>query len=546
MKNKLLGEILIENGACSAADISRALEIQKDFGGKIGTILINTGNITEPQMLQSLAEQLDLEYRAETDEAPIKTGLRWPLLIKKRVIPFRQDDNSIYVMTNNPLQAEAFYLLEEASGKKCVPVLTREENINRLIAMIDESEAGEDDEIQIFDDEVDKLKELASEAPVIKSVNAIFGKAMDMNASDIHFESEKHSLRVRLRIDGNLTLIDTIPYTHKLAVISRLKLLSGMNIAENRLPQDGRISLKIASKNIDIRASSIPTQHGESFVLRLLGKENISYSIESLGFYNDHQKLIMELGSKANGIFLTTGPTGSGKTTTLYSVLSGITSEEIKIITVEDPIEYELSGINQIQVKPDIGYSFAKALRSILRQDPDVIMVGEIRDRETAEIAIQASLTGHLVLSTLHTNSALASITRLVDMGIEYYLLKASVIGLMAQRLVRRLCPHCAEPDTFSPEMTQKMNISRLAEKYGITVTPMKPAGCLKCGNTGFSGRIVIAEVLPFNRDIQAFFEKDTSFSDITMTGYRGILEDGLLKCCEGKTHISEVLRAIQ
>ena len=278
-----------------------------------------------------------------------------------------------------------------------------------------------------------------------------------------------------------------------------------------------------------------------------MGEENIDYSLESLGFYPDHVKSIREIMAKPNGIFLTTGPTGSGKTTTLYSILSELSSDEVKIITVEDPVEYELPGINQIQIKPEIGYTFARALRSILRQDPDILMVGEIRDKETAEIAIQAALTGHLVLSTLHTNSALSSITRLLDMGIDFFLLKASIVGLMAQRLVRKLCPYCAIEMHLTKELQQKYNVDALLQKYGfVNPAPKHAHGCPHCNYTGYKGRTVIAEVVPFYPQVQQEFEKDKNFNNPNSLGFRSIFEDGLLKFLEGQTSLEEVLRTVQ
>ena len=387
-KDKLIGEILIEKGFCSNDEIKKALEIQKSYGEdvKIGRILINMGVITEEQLLLSLAEQFGLEYVESTDDYKfVDIGVKPEILKENSIFPFKEDNATIYALANDPLKIDIFAFIENVTNKKLEILLTIEDNLNKLFGELKTEEStdvlwdGIDSE-----EEIDKLKELASEAPVIKLVNTILNKAVEVGATDIHFESLKNNLRVRMRIDGILRTFDYIPNNIKLAVIARLKLMSGMNIAENRLAQDGRISLKIAGKSIDVRASSLPTQHGESFVLRILIEENTSYSLDTLGFLDDHVKIIRDISSKPNGIFLTTGPTGSGKTTTLYSVLSELNSDEVKIITVEDPVEYELEGINQVQVKPEIGRTFASALRNILRQDPDIIMIGEIRDKETA------------------------------------------------------------------------------------------------------------------------------------------------------------------
>ncbi len=547
MKKKL-GEILVEKGYCSQEDIDKALQIQNSYGGKIGNILLNMGAITEEQLLTALATQFEIPYKPKIEDVEvINTPISKGFLLANKVFPISEDENTITILTNNPLNLEAFSVIESLTNKRVSVVLTKEENLDMIANSLEDAEISTETSSVDLDEEIEKLKELASEAPVIKLVNSILNKAIENKATDIHFESLKNGMRVRFRMDGILKTTTTIPENMKLAVITRLKLLSGMNIAENRLPQDGRISVKIAGKNFDVRASSMPTQFGESFVARLLAEEGITeYSIESLGFYKDQIKTIREIAKKPNGIFLTTGPTGSGKTTTLYSILSELNSEEVKIFTVEDPIEYKLAGINQIQVHADIGFTFAKALRSILRQDPDIIMVGEIRDKETAEIAIQAALTGHLVLSTLHTNSALASITRLIDMGVEFFLLKATIVGLMAQRLVRKLCPYCATESEIPKELRKKYEIDKLQEKYNfINPSCKKAVGCPKCNYTGYRGRTVIAEVFPFDNRAQEEFEKNKNFNDPHVLGYRSMLEDGLLKVLEGITSIDEVLRVV-
>jgi type II secretory ATPase GspE/PulE/Tfp pilus assembly ATPase PilB-like protein len=546
MKQQKIGQIFLQKGYCREEDIEKALGIQETYGGKIGTILLNMGILTEEQLLSCLAEQLDIEYRGDVkDLSPIEIDVKKSLLRDHAIYPFGESDQYLDVLTNNPLNTAAFALLESMVGKRVRPVLAREENLKHFASIYEDANIldGRRSVLNI-DDEIDRLKELASEAPVIKLVNNLLSVAAEKNASDIHFEAMRGIMRVRFRVDGVLQSAEIIQETLKLAVIARLKLLSGMNIAENRLPQDGRISVRIAGKEIDIRASSVPTQFGESFVLRLLGKEAIDYSLESLGFFPDHIETIRELLKEPNGIFLTTGPTGSGKTTTLYSMLKELTSEEVKIVTVEDPVEYEFKGVNQINVRTDIGYTFASSLRSILRQDPDIIMVGEIRDVETAEISIQAALTGHLVLSTLHTNSALASITRLLDMGVEHFLLKASVMGVMAQRLVRKLCPHCARPASLPEAIERKFQIPNLLRDYPFAALDYREAaGCAHCNETGYKGRMVIAEVVPLSLDAHHKFELNSSFSALGELGCRSMLQDGLLKAVQGKTTVDEVLR---
>ncbi|MDF1880904.1 Flp pilus assembly complex ATPase component TadA, partial [Sulfurimonas sp. MAG313] len=431
---KLFGEILIANNVCKEEHVLEALAIQKEIGGKIGTVLLNSGIISEPQLFDVLSEQLGVELynTLDRDDFTILDFESIPstFFVNNKIYPFEMDKETLFVGVDDIFKIDAFSFIESQIQKSIKPYLLYSDEQRHF-----ENQYELDNAQDVFDadeDEVDKLKELASEAPVIKLVNNFFTKAIKARASDIHYESYKDGIKVRFRIDGRLTDIESVPLKMKLAIIARLKLISKMNISENRLPQDGRISLKIAGQEFDVRSSSVPTAFGESFVLRLLGKQAISYSLEGLDFYKDSMDILTEISKAPNGIFLTTGPTGSGKTTTLYSLLNDLHTEDTKIITVEDPVEYELHGISQIQVRADIGFNFSNALRSILRQDPDIIMIGEIRDLETAQIAVQAALTGHLVISTLHTNSALGAITRLLDMGVDYFLLKSSIVGLMA------------------------------------------------------------------------------------------------------------------
>ena len=544
MTKQLFGELLLQNAVCDEDSIRRALEIQKGYGGRIGSILLNMGVITEDQLLETLSQQLAVPYLRTVEglaHLPLPVDPRF--LREQDIFPYAEDGASLHILTTNPLNITAYSLLEGITGKRVRPSLVRDESLKQLLLSLDEEMVSSSQYLDA-DEEIDKLKELASEAPVIKLVNNLLTKAMELNASDIHFESLRGSMKVRLRVDGILSTVEIVAQSLKLAVITRVKLISGMNIAENRVPQDGRISLRIAGKEIDIRVSSVPTQFGESLVMRLLGKEDIDYSLESLGFLPDHIEMIAEITRKTSGVFLTTGPTGSGKTTTLYAVLSRLNSDRVKIITVENPVEYEFKGISQINIRPEIDYTFASALRSILRQDPDIIMVGEIRDAETAEIAMQAALTGHLVVSTLHTNSALASITRLLDMGSELFLLKSTIVGIMAQRLVRRLCPACALPATFPEEYAQRHGLAALVQKMpGFQVDPRRAAGCELCNGSGYRGRLVIAEIAPFSTELQGHFEADKSFDDMNRIGQRTLLQDGLLKVMSGLTTIEEVMR---
>ncbi len=540
--NQTLEDILLDNGTCSSEDIAQANSILEEYGGNLGNILLNLGVISEDTLIGALAKQYDLGLLKEFDNKPkhIST-IPKGFLLKHNIFPIYEDEKELVLALHNPLQLGAISTISQLAKKRTKILIASNEELNDIRDMYEED--SDDEREEIFEDEIDKLKELASEAPVIKLINNIFTKASQRFVSDIHFESFAKGMKIRYRLDGILKTVDTIPQMLKQAVTARLKLISKMNIAESRLPQDGRITIKVAGEDIDIRASSVPTAFGESFVLRLLSKDNISLEIDKLGLHQDNITLLKSLLAKPNGILLTTGPTGSGKTSTLYACLNYINSDATKIITVEDPVEYQLEGISQIQVKESIDYTFAKALRSILRQDPDTIMIGEIRDGETAQIAVQSALTGHLVLSTLHTNSALGAISRLSDIGIEYYLLKSSIVGLMAQRLVRKLCDNCKQPIELDENIVIAYGLDKLLDKIGTPLNPCKEVGCEECQYRGYKGRLPVIEIVPFDDKLMAQFDKSLDFKDIKSLGYRDLKDDGLLKFLEGKTSLDEVLR---
>ena len=541
-----LETILLEKQACSQDDIEQAYSIQKEYGGSIGNILLNLGSISDKTLLEAVSKQYGLKLfegasLPKIEKIAIK-NVPLSFLNENAIYPLYETDDYIAFATHSPLKITITSTIKNLTSKNIELYLATEEEL-RDIKSVYENMDEEDIDEDIFEDEVDKLKEMASEAPVIKLVNNIFTKAVQLYVSDIHFESSKNGMKVRYRLDGILKTIDVVPQKLKQAVTARLKLISKMNISESRLPQDGRISVKIASQEIDIRASSVPTAFGESFVLRLLGNDSIDLSLDNMGFHNDNLSVLKEMLKRPNGIILTTGPTGSGKTSTLYSALNYIHSDDIKIITVEDPVEYQLDGISQIQVKSSIDYTFSNALRSILRQDPDVIMIGEIRDSETAQIAIQSALTGHLVLSTLHTNSAVGAIARLLDMKMEYFLLKSSIIGLMAQRLTRRLCNNCKTPTTISQDERELYNIDELEKHIESALNPCESVGCKECNFTGYKGRMPILELVPFDEKLTKKIDENRDFSDIRSLGYRTLQDDGILKFLEGKISLSEVIR---
>ena len=420
--------------------------------------------------------------------------------------------------------------------------IARSQDLERLQDMVGRAtrEGGDDG-----DDDVGHLRELAEEAPVIELVNNMLAQAMDQHASDIHIEPEETVFHVRMRIDGILQTRMTLPASRYPAVASRVKLISGMDIAERRLPQDGRMSTRVSGQEVDIRASAVPAVHGESLVMRLLPKERQDLSLEKLGFAPRDLSMFRGWTREPHGIVLVTGPTGSGKSTTLYGALEEINGRDRKIITVEDPVEYQVPGVTQIQAVADIGYTFSRALRAILRQDPDVIMIGEIRDLETAEIAVQSALTGHLVLSTLHTNDAVSAFTRLVDMGLEPFLVATSVRAVQAQRLVRRLCPDCAAPTTVLPAIAEP--VERIAAERGIVPAWRQAVGCARCQGTGYRGRLGIYELVDVTPALQelvlsrATAERMRALVDTQ--GGRTLREDGLLKACAGFTSMEEVVR---
>jgi len=541
---KKLEDILLENHYCTQEDIEQVYSIQENHGGELGNIFLNLGIISDEVLISSLCEQFGYanfsSLKKEEVERIFLEDIQPEFLLENGLYPIFESEYLIKFVTHNPNQTHILSILKKLLNKKIELVLATDEALRDIRALFEVQVAEEEG---LFEDEVDRLKELASEAPVIKLVNNIFTKAAQQNASDIHFESYKGGMKVRLRIDGVLQSIDRISLGLKQAIVARLKIMSKMNIAENRLPQDGRITLKLSGQEIDIRASSVPTAFGESFVLRLLGSDSVDLNLDKMGFHPENLELLKSLLLKPNGVLLTTGPTGSGKTSTLYACLNHIYSEDVKIITVEDPVEYQLEGISQIQVKSSIDYTFSNALRSILRQDPDVIMIGEIRDSETAEIAIQSSLTGHFVLSTLHTNSAMGAIARLLDMGMEYFLLKSTIVGLMAQRLAKRLCNECKEPIELTEELAQSYNMNTLKKEISLPFNPCKAVGCSACHHTGYKGRVPLIELIPFSEQIKKELDKDLSFSDIRSLGYRNLQDDAVIKFLEGTISFDEIVR---
>ena len=514
------------------------------------TALLSMSGRSEDELLEYIADKNGIEcIRYEKagvyiDESQINEALQldlnWKFLAKFSWLPLSNKQH-LAIVTNKPFNLEAANYLNY-KGINYEVVLAPESLLQRVRGIFDQNRQQAMSGVV----EVEKLRAMALEAPVVNLVNTLINRALEAGASDMHIEPVDTGGRVRVRVDGILQKLDDIPHSLLLPVVSRIKILASMDIAEKRRPQDGKIALH--ARNIDIRASVLPLNNGESVVMRFLVKGSLRFDMTQLGFEQDTIELINADLKRTSGVILMTGPTGSGKTTTLYSFLQQLNSSHEKIITLEDPVEYELEGVNQIQINSDIGFDFAAGLRSIVRQDPDVIMVGEIRDAETARIAMQSSLTGHLVFSTVHTNDTPSAYIRLIDLGVDEFLLNASVISIIAQRLARKLCEHCCDDDPNSADIIQKMNLQQVSEREGIqNITIKRARGCSHCNGTGYNGRLALIEYLPNNNSIKSL-DKNSSFtlkaSDyMEKNGLRTLYQDGLIKVIKGQTTLEEVIR---
>ena len=547
-----LGDLLVNQGKLTARDLDRALNARDETGSVLEQVLVNLGLVSEGDVTQALAELLQLPFVAAEefpDVMPEVEGLQPDFLRTHLIYPLKLDESGLSLamaVADDPFALKALRL---ATGQRIHPCVANPSDIEKALSSQDEPEREDDDDELGTDvgDFVEHLRDLASEAPVIRLVNLIIGRVIDMRASDIHLEPFDDGLHVRYRVDGVIRTEEIVSPQLSPAVNSRVKLMAHLDIAERRLPQDGRIKTRVKGRELDLRVSTIPTVHGESVVMRVLDRTSVRYSLESMGFEADTLTRFNQLLGRPHGILLVTGPTGSGKTTTLYAALSKIDSDAHKIITVEEPVEYQLEGINQIQVHQQIGLSFARALRSILRQDPDIIMIGEMRDTETAQIAVQSALTGHLVLSTLHTNTAAGAIIRLQDMGVEPYLITSSVNGVLSQRLVRRLCPHCKEAYVPDPQVVKESGMDRL----GLSAPKLwRAVGCPQCRQTGYSGRTGIHELLVMDdvmrRGILDGLDSASLHTKATAAGMHTLYEDGLRKVADGVTTLDELLRVTE
>ncbi|MEM7181826.1 MAG: type II secretion system ATPase GspE [Spirochaetota bacterium] len=553
-----LGDILVDDGIISQKEYQESVKVLEKSNLSLSQIIQKKGYAGEVDIIKSLARLHSMDFHEKLEfhnEEEIYNRIPFKLIQKSKMVPFHKENNTIFVAINEPTdlhpQDDIRFCLKEYKVKF---VLSPETEITRIIhahfdkttsdakEMMDEMVDGGLDDLDLDNDSLD----MSNDAPIIKMVNVILSQGVSERASDIHIEAYEKTVTVRYRVDGILHKVLSPPKSYHAGIVSRIKIMSNLNIAENRLPQDGRIKLKLAGKDIDIRVSTIPCQYGERVVMRLLNKTDQKYSLDMMGFTQHLMDPYRKLIYQPHGIILVTGPTGSGKSTTLYSSLTELNTPERNIITCEDPVEYQIDGISQMQMQEKIGMTFATGLRAILRQDPDVVMVGEIRDEETARIAIQASLTGHLVFSTLHTNDAASAATRLIDMGIEQYLITSTVLGFIAQRLVRRICTDCRTSYEPDDKELESLGLRREDLQDGKL---FKGAGCSKCMGTGYKGRIGIYELLVMNSEIKKAILRGADASELNdiaiATGMENLRRYGLGKVIEGVTTPDEILRVV-
>ncbi|GAB3348573.1 type II secretion system ATPase GspE [Lysobacter tyrosinilyticus] len=549
---------LLEKGRLKEADLGRARRLQEDAGGSLLSLLTRLGLVSERDHAETVAAVLDLPLVSAKDAPelpPEGVALTAKFMKQFHVCPIAETEQSVDVLMADPQDSYLLDAVRLATQREVRPLVALRSEIDDLVerwygqgrsamgAIVETAEGEGAGDLE----DVEHLRDLASEAPVIRLVNLIIQRAVELRASDIHIEPFENRLKVRYRIDGVLEEGESPPANLTAAVISRVKIMAKLNIAERRLPQDGRIMLRVQGKELDLRVSTMPTSHGESVVMRLLDRETVVFDFHKLGFTDHFLPQFQHVLDQPHGILLVTGPTGSGKTTTLYTALSKLNTPDVKILTVEDPVEYQIEGINQIQAKPQIGLDFAHALRSIVRQDPDIIMIGEMRDLETCRIAIQSALTGHLVLSTLHTNNAAGGITRLLDMGVEDYLLTSTINGILAQRLVRRLESTHAERYPASPEEIEKFSLRKYQPHGDIYL--YRPRGSA-IAPTGYLGRTTIMEFLVMNDELRRAVMRHAGMGEIEQiarqAGMRTMYEDGIVKALAGETTIEEVLRVTE
>ncbi len=558
MAYRQIGDILVARGIAGRDAVQAALRKQNEGGGvpKLGSILVENGDIQPWELTQALSEQYGLpicEIEIPAEHLCLEDDLPYPFMVEHRLL-FVREGETLIAITDDPTDWSSIEAARLHKGEELEVFLVPTPEMDDALVRVEEYAANNlgtmMQDAEVFEagdwgDEEEYLRDLALDAPVVRMVNLIITQAVEKRASDIHVEIGEYNLRVRYRVDGVLHEAESIDKKHHAAVTSRMKLLAKLDIAERRIPQDGRIKMQVAGHDLDMRVATTPTIYGENIVIRLLNQQQVELNFSSLGMPEREEQLFTQMVEQPQGFILVTGPTGSGKTTTLHTALTHLNSEKVKIITIEDPVEIRLGGINQIQMNPKIGMTFANGLRSIVRQDPDIVMVGEIRDAETADIAIQASLTGHMVLSTLHTNDAAGSIARLADMGVESYLIASALTGSLAQRLCRRICPHCAEPYVISGKQLSDFPEATLPEyqlKHG--------KGCEVCDGTGFYGRVGLYELMTVNDDMRELIQKSPEAGPIRelarTSGTKLLRECGWQAMMDGISTVEEVRRVTQ
>mgnify|MGYP002651638012 CR=1 FL=1 len=544
-----LADVLRHEASLSEEGIARAQLVQAETGETLDKVATRLGLISEDALAHALCRTTGLALIDAVhfpDAPPEIPSLSTAFLRDRRVVPLSLEGGHLRVAVANPLDTEAIEGVSFAAGLPVLRTVARGGDIDAAIDRLYRAETDEGPEGEVDEADLEHLKDLVSDAPVIRAVNRLIADAVDAKASDIHLEPTDDRLAVRFRVDGVLREMSPKPATMRAPVVSRIKVMANLNIAERRLPQDGRLRLTVRGHEIDLRVATAPSIHGESVVMRILDKSNLALDPKTLGFDPDLEAQFLDALSQPHGIMLVTGPTGSGKTTTLYAALAHLNSHERKLTTIEDPIEYRLPGVVQSQVNPQIGYTFSSALRSFLRQDPDVMMVGEIRDTETAQIAVQAALTGHMILSTLHTNTAAGAVTRLLDMGVEPFLLSSVLTGVLAQRLVRRLCPHCREPYKADKSVLSRLGVAKSDVEDGWR-TFYRPVGCDQCRHSGYAGRMAVFEFIRIDADLSQLILHRADTRKVAQAaaraGFGTLRSDGVEKARRGLTTLEEVLR---
>ncbi|GAA5142080.1 GspE/PulE family protein [Thalassotalea piscium] len=550
MQKLSLAELLVQQFLVSPDDLARAESYQKKYGGRLEEILVNMGSLPDDQIASLYSQYLELPLvnigQWLDNPPPEVDDISLRFLIDNHWVPLDNYNDKWKFACRYPLNLSVNEWLTQKNLVADIYVAS-ESDIQTLSARFTQLNVTDSSQ-EIGGDEEAKLRELATEAPTVNLLNSLISRALRQGASDMHLEPYNGRYRARFRVDGVLHEAEILAPRMQLPIVTRLKILAGMDIAEKRRPQDGKIEMKIANQELDIRVSALPLNDGESMVLRFLRKDNVQYDMSVLGLSSDIESMIREDIKTTAGVVLLTGPTGSGKTTTLYTFLNALNNDDVKIITLEDPVEYQLEGINQVQVNSDIGFSFAAGLRSVVRQDPDIIMLGEIRDKETAQIALQSALTGHLVFSTVHTNDAASAYTRLLDLGVEEFLLNAALVSIVAQRLARKVCSECAMPDPEAKMLIDKYKLSSLAQKFDLPEIKLtKGKGCEHCSNSGYKGRMAVTEYLRCDDEIKAM-PKDSDFipkakKHNAALSRRTLLEDGFYKAIIGLTTVEEVVR---